>query len=444
MRAGAAAIGRSAWHAAVALTAAAVVAATTVFLVKYSAGDFASTYQVTAAFSNAGEGLHAGSEVVERGVQIGTVRSISLANGKAQVAMAIGDQYKLPSNTTATLRSENLFGAEQVVLTAPAHPSSAQLQNDALITKTSVEDQLGSLFASATPLLNKLDSTDLANVISELAQASQGEGPAIRASLQQGTRLADLLDQTSAAQLKALDSFARFMGSISSIGPSLNTISNRSNQELPLFTRSAAAYHNLLADFSALSDRVATLISDYRPDIATILQAGGNVTRVLIADQPQLEQVITGLYQYAYRFARSSNGSTLPDGTQVGYFKTFIEWIDVEHLICGLIAPPVPGLAALKPLQQAVGQAGGPLNCSSEISQFNAAQSRPGHPAKISALPTSPVIQPPSIGGLPSTVQGLGKTGKQLAQSLYQQLATPQSGSSESLQAYIASLLGAG
>jgi phospholipid/cholesterol/gamma-HCH transport system substrate-binding protein len=431
-------IGRSAWHAAVALVAMAVAAGTTVFMVEYSAGDFASTYHVTAAFPTAGEGLHTGSEVVERGVQIGAVRSISLANGRAEVAMAIGDGFKLPSNATATLRSENLFGAEQVVLEPPAHPAATSLQDGALITDTRVEDQLGTLFASATPLLDKLDTTDLANVITELAQAAQGEGPAMRASLDEGTRLADLLDQTSTAQLTALDAFSRFMGTISSIGPSLNEISNRSNQSLPLFTRASVAYHNLLADVSALSDHVATLISDYRPDIATILRSGGNVTRVLIADQPQLEQVITGLYEYAYRFGHSSNGSTLSDGSQVGYFKTFVDWIDVERLVCGLIAPPVPGLSSLEPLQQAVGRAGGPLDCSSQIRRFDAAQRHPGRAPKPAAPPLGPsLIAPPSLNNLTST-------GKQLAQNLYGQLATPQPATSESVGTYIASLLGNG
>jgi phospholipid/cholesterol/gamma-HCH transport system substrate-binding protein len=443
-------LGRSAWHASVALTSMAVVAAGTVYLIENAAGDFASTYQVTAAFASAGEGLHAGSEVDERGVQIGSVKSIALSNGMAQVVMAIGDQYKLPTNVLAAIRSENLFGAEQVVMEPPAHPAPTMLENGSSITQTRVEDQLGELFATAAPLLDRLDTTDLASVIADLSAAAQGEGPAIKASIDEGSKLADLLSKTSVAQLQALDAFTHFTEAVSSIGPSINTISADSNQALPVFDQAASAYHALLTDVSVLADNVTTLLSDYRPDIATILNSGGNVTRVLIADQSQLEQVITGLYEYAYRFGHASNGAALPDGSEVGYFKTFVDWVNIEQLVCNLIAPAVPGLSFLAPLQQVVSQVGGPLDCSSQIKKFQAAQSQsasathvptPAAPTSLGGATTAPSSSPTS-----SSAAALSKSGQQLAQELYQQAATPQpaSSGSSSVASYIDALLGAG
>ena len=38
-------------------------------------------------------------------------------------------------------------------------------------------DELGDLFAAATPLLNQINTNQLSTVLGELAQASQGEGP---------------------------------------------------------------------------------------------------------------------------------------------------------------------------------------------------------------------------------------------------------------------------
>jgi phospholipid/cholesterol/gamma-HCH transport system substrate-binding protein len=447
-------LGRSAWHALVALVAMAVVAGTTVFLVEYAAGDFASNYQLTASFSSAGEGLHPGSEVDERGVEIGTVKSISLANGMAQVVMAIGDQFKLPTNVVAAIRSENLFGAEQVVMEPPARPAATTLQNDSSVRQTRVEDQLGQLFATAAPLLDKLNTTDLASVLADLSEAADGEGPAIKASIDEGTRLADLLSQTSVAQLRALDAFSRFTDSIASVGPAINTISADSNQSLPVFDQAATAYHELLGDVSVLADNVSTLLSDYRPDIATIINSGGNITRVLISDQTQLEQVITGLYEYAYRFGHASNGARLPDGSEIGYFKTFVDWVNVEQLVCGLIAPAVPGLSFLAPLQQVVSEVDGPLDCSSEIKQFKAAQ---GHSATTGGKTSTNSPSTSTLGGAtstpstagtapaaPSSAAALSTTGQQLAQQLYEEMSQPQSSGSSSVGTYIESLLGNG
>lgn len=426
----------------------AVLTTGTVVLVEAADGDFASTYHVVAAFPAAGEGLHAGSEVDERGVQIGTVSSISLSGGRAKVVLAIGDGYKLPDDVVATIRSQNLFGADDVSLAVPAGtPSSTPALGDGgVISRTSVEDDLGQLFASAAPVLSKLDTNDLAALISELAAASRGEGPAIAASLDEGTRLADLLARTSSAQLQALDAFSRFAGAVSTVGPALDRISGDSNQSLPLFTKAAAAYQALLTNLGALSDHLSALLTGYEPDIATILQSGGNVSRLLIADQPDLEYLVYGLAQYAYRFAHASPDVRLPDGSRFGYFQTFVEWTDVVKLVCGLIAPDQSGLSFLAPLQPLVSTPGGPLDCSSEIAAFDKAQATP-----------LPVVQPPPApapkkggttggilpGGLP-VVSGLTPAASKLLQQLYQALAVPQpiAAGATSVGSYVQSLLG--
>jgi hypothetical protein len=323
------------------------------------------------------------------------------------------------------------------------------LGDGGVIRHTAVEDDLGRFFAAAGPLLQRLDTSALASVISELAAASRGEGPAIAASLDEGTRFADLLSRTSAAQLQALDAFTRFSAAISTVGPAFNGISRASNESLPLFTDAAHAYATFLATLGSFSDHLSALLTGYEPDIATILTAGGNVSRLMIADQPDLENLVTGLAQYAYKFAHAASGATLPDGTRYGFFKTFVEWKDIEQLVCGLIAPAAPGLSFLAPLQPLVSSPGGPIDCSSQIAAFDRAQATapaatagPGARTPTTSLPT--VTVPPTVS---STAKGLSATARKLLQQLYAELAQPQpqpvpSGSG-SIASYLQSLLGA-
>ena len=60
----------------------------TVMLVRLANGDFAGDYTLSGTFPSAGEGLHPGSAVVFRGVQVGRVSTISLYENQAQVTLS--------------------------------------------------------------------------------------------------------------------------------------------------------------------------------------------------------------------------------------------------------------------------------------------------------------------------------------------------------------------
>ena len=183
----------------------------TVTLVRLANGDFAGDYKLSGTFPRAGEGLNPGSAVVFRGVQVGRVSTITLEQNQAKVTLLIEPSFQVPTTATATIEPVNLFGAEQVAISTPHGNSAAgpYLEAGSSFAHAASSDELGDLFAAATPLLNEIDTTKLSSVLGELAQASQGEGPKIAASISAGTQLAGLLDRTVNAQILALQSFAK-------------------------------------------------------------------------------------------------------------------------------------------------------------------------------------------------------------------------------------------
>jgi virulence factor Mce-like protein len=356
----------------------------TVTLVRLANGDFAGDYKLSGTFPRAGEGLNPGSAVVFRGVQVGRVSTISLNQNQAQVTVLIEPSFKVPSAATATIEPVNLFGAEQVAISTPDRNSEAgpYLEPGSTFAHAQSSDELGDLFAAATPLLNKIDTTNLSTVLSELAQASRGEGPKIAASISAGTQLAGLLDRTLNAQILALDSFARFTQAIAPAAGDLNNLNAQINAALPSFNAEEADYENLLNTLIPFSNRLAALLSTYHPDIATILVSGDNVSRVLLAQQSSIGQVINGAYHYFQKIAQGASGlNKLPDGSTYAYFNTFILFSDVNSLVCNLIAPPTGGMSFLQPIQQALAGTGSAFNCSSELSAFNALQGGTTTPA---------------------------------------------------------------
>jgi phospholipid/cholesterol/gamma-HCH transport system substrate-binding protein len=398
-------------------------------LIRGANGDFRGEYHLTGYFPRAGEGLEPGSEVVFRGVQVGRVESVALAADQAKVEVLIEPDFSVPSQTTATIRPLNLFGAEEVSLTSPGNSDAGPyLKNGGMFAHATSADELGDLFQAAAPLLNSINTNDLTTIITELGQSSVGEGPKIQQGITEGMKLAALLRQTTNAQVQALDSFAQFSAALANDGPAINGLSAQENAALPAFNASVADYQKLLANLTPFADQLAQILSDYHPNIATLLTAGDNIARILVAQQNNIGQILTGAYDYAYKLGHATNPTPLPDGSLFGYFNTFVLLSDVNSLVCGLIAPAQSGLSFLAPLLQALSAAGSPLNCSTQMAAFNAAQ-------KLANTTTANS----------TTANSANSAAQNLTNTVYGILGAPQpQGGTESLGQWLASLLGGG
>ena len=405
----------------------------TVELVRLANGDFAGDYSLSGTFPRAGEGLHPGSAVVFRGVQVGRVSTISLYENQARVTVLIEPSFKVPATSTATIQPVNLFGAEQVSISSPHGNSDAgpYLSPGATFAHAQSSDELADLFAAATPLLNQINTNQLATVLGELAQASQGEGPKIAAGIDSGTQLAGLLDRTLNAQILALDSFAKFTNAVAPAAGDLNNLNTQINAGLPAFNAEEADYQNLINTLVPFSDRLASLLATYHPDIATILTSGDNVSRVLLAQQDTIGQVINGAYHYFQKIAEGTSGlNKLPDGSTYGYFNTFILFSDVNSLICNLIAPPTGGMSYLEPLQQALAGAGSAFNCASQLSTFAALQGNTATPSVVT----------PSNGTSPTSAAN--SAGSAAANQVYGIIGQPDTSKPTTLGGILNQLLG--
>jgi len=426
-------LGRS---AVVALTLA-VVAAGVVVLVRNADGAYDGDYQVSGTFSAAGQGLHDGSEVDYDGVQVGQVTGIALVGGRARVTLRIEPTFRVPADTAATIRPQNLFGAEEVTLTSADGRAGPWLPPGGVLHRTAVSAELDDLFAAADPLLAGIDTTDLSAAVAELDQATDGEGAHIASGIGEGEQLTTLLANTLQAQLRALDSLTALSGVLAPTGPEFNAVSSGANAALPAINRAEDDFQALLDSLTPLADNIAQFLSVYRPDIATLLVSGDNVTRVLLAHQSDIAQLIHGTYTYLAKLGEAASAQTLPDGSRFAYFRTFIDFSDVNDLVCDLVAPAAPDLAALAPLQQALDSSGSPFDCSAEVSTFETIQQGTDAPATDAPATDTPAAPAPAT---PSTA-AVGQ-GQQAADQLYQSLGTPQIPVTSSLGGYLDMLTG--
>lgn len=434
---------RLVFRSGVLLLVAAIVVAGVELAVRASDGAYDGSYPLVGMFSSAGQGLHPGSSVDFRGVQVGQVGQVALSGRRVRVVLRIDHGFRVPTGTTATIEPENLFGAEDVAFTSPRR-TGPWLPAGATIPHTDVSSQLDDLFAAADPLLSTINTSALSSSISELDQATVGQAPAIRSSIQESGKLATLLARTIGAQLTALDSLTSLSAVLAPEGPTLNSLAAQTNAGLPAINRSEAAYQRLLESLTPLSENLAQFLSQYRPDIGTLLDSGANVTRVLLANQQNIESFIKGAYEYVSNIAHVPSAQTLPDGSHFAYFQIFVDFSDVNDLVCNLIAPTAPGMAFLEPLQQALDYSGSPFNCSSEEATFKALNqgSTPSAPPTTTAAPATTPAGETVTAPSGSASGAITRAAEQAAGSLYQSIGQPEGQSGQSLQGLVTMLLG--
>ena len=407
---------------AVVLLAIAVVVAGVVVIEKAVGGAYSGNQLVVGRFSSAGQGIQPGAEVDFAGVQVGRVSSIALVNRAAQVTLSLYPSFHFPANGTATIQPQNLFGADAVAITSPTGQQGPYLKPGAPIPHTKVASELTDLLAVADPLLQQINTTDLSQSLSELDQATNGAGAEIATGITEASKLGTLLSTTLGAQLTALDSLAAVNRALLPAAAQLGTVSQDANTALPAINRARDDFQRLLESINPLAENLAQFLSLYHPDIATLLTTGDNVTRVLLSHQTDIRQTITGLYQYVYRLSLAP-ADTLPDGSRIGYFQVFIDFSDVNNLVCSLIAPASSGLAALAPLQAALGAAGSGFDCSAQTATFNQ-------------------LNPPAATTTSATAPSTAQQGANVAQQVYQALGAPKAPAPQSLGGYLSMLLG--
>jgi virulence factor Mce-like protein len=306
-------------------------------------GSFHPTYPVTATFPKAGQNIYPGSVVDYLGVQVGKVSSIDLSNVQARFVMDINKGFNIPTNATATLTPESFFGNEVVELNFPTGTHAPFVGSGGTIGPNSVNGQLADLINSTVPLLEQISPQDLNTLFVESNQALQGQAPEIKTGLQEGLKLTGYLAQTMNAQNQLIDSSNRLAASFQpDIGP-INQISANVNKALPVLNQAEASFQHLLDTATPLAGQLADFLSRYHPDLTTIINSGADISRLVIAQGPNVGELTAALDNFLRFITNGANNLTpsnvTPSGQRFAYFQNFAQWSQIDRLVCALLGP---------------------------------------------------------------------------------------------------------
>lgn len=272
-------------------------------------------YHVFGTFTAAGQGLLPGSDVKVHGVNIGTVSSIKLVDGRARIRMTIKKSETIPVDAEAVIRPKTLFGEKFIdVAPGPNEADGPFLEDDQEIKKTQGGFEVERVLTDLYPILKEIKPEELGTIFSELARGGMGVGPNVNHALQSLARFTE-------SQARHVGDTQRFLDDLADLSETLAVHADEAvagtrdaHIALPELNKHADEFTQLLANTSRLSGDLADLLEANESLLTKAAAKGGKTLDVVDAQKQRLPAVVVGLRQFLQTLAEAGTGIPYGDG----------------------------------------------------------------------------------------------------------------------------------
>ncbi len=233
---------------------------------------------VSSTFPNA-SGLYQNFTVTLNGVDVGSVKNVTLTKSGAKVTMIINSGVDIPSNVVATIGIANALGEQEVDLSPTSNTNSLPLKNGATIPvgPNSVPAEIGTLVTEATSLLQKIPPQQLNSLLQQLSIAISGHVNDMRSIIENSQLFSqEFLNYQN--QFKAfLENAPPVLNAVSSVGPQLNQSLANTAALLQLLSAHRYDLVSLLQNGASAASLLNSLVVSTRPNLACLTHDLGNV-----------------------------------------------------------------------------------------------------------------------------------------------------------------------
>lgn len=261
-------------------------------------------------------GLREGADVQVAGAVQGQVSNLELQqDGRVKVEFTLASDVPISTTSTAVVRYKDLLGRRILQIRPGSQPGSRLALGATIPTKqTTPALDLDQLYNGFAPLFQGLDSNELNQLSASLITVMQGQGDDFESILQRTASLTDSIGDRD----KVIASL------ISNLGTVLDTVEQRTPQTDALVVQLQRLVGGLAKDRAALGQAmegiggstgaISQLLADIRPSVRGDLAEVRRLSRILNADQAELERYLqrapgyhallgrVGIYQSAFQF----------------------------------------------------------------------------------------------------------------------------------------------
>ncbi|MBB3600416.1 phospholipid/cholesterol/gamma-HCH transport system substrate-binding protein [Mycolicibacterium sp. BK556] len=261
-----------------------------------------------ALFTQAG-GLAVGNPVTIAGIEVGSVKDISLRDGYAAVEFTVDGTVPLGSDTAAHIRTGTLLGER--VLSLDSTGSATLHPRDVIpISRTSSPYSLTDAVSDLTTNTAGTDTGSLNQSLDTLSQTIDQVAPQLGPTFNGLTRLSQALNGRNDSLGELLKSTADVSGILGQRSQRINTLILDAHVLIAVLNDRRLDIANLLANTATVAHQLSGLVADNENELAPTLEKLNSVSAMLEKNRDNLAKAIPGLAKFELSQAESvSNGA---------------------------------------------------------------------------------------------------------------------------------------
>lgn len=256
------------------------------------------TNDYSAFFAEAG-GIKPGGDVRVSGMSVGRVSEVALDGTSVRVEFTVDDTVELGDRTEAAIKTETVLGTKMLELTPRGDGTlAAAIPLERTRSPYDLPEALGELTAT----ISALDTTQLSESLTTLAQTFADTPPQLKAALQSVADFSDTLNARD-DQLRNLLANANTVTTV---------LSKRSDQIAALVVNSNALLAELVAqrdsvdalmnNLTSVSHEISGLVADNRAQLKPAVDKLNGVLDILDNRKQELQRTLYLLRRYAMSF----------------------------------------------------------------------------------------------------------------------------------------------
>jgi phospholipid/cholesterol/gamma-HCH transport system substrate-binding protein len=294
-------------------------------------------------FSGGGRELHAqftdaagiapGDLVRVAGIDVGTVKKVSVQRDHALVDLTVHDGVSLGDRTTATLQLDTLLGQHSLALT-PAGSGELASGSTIPLARTTTPFGVTDALLGTAQKLAPIDTRELTKALDTVAATIDPAAPDVRTAATGLSGLARTVSQRENEVQQLFTQTAQISATLATRSKDISTLLANSGSILQTLAERQQVIRSLLRTTSSLAATVTAVIKENQGKVTPALAHLHSVLGVLKDNQADLDESLRLLAPYLRYFLNLTGNGRWFDGTFAGLVP-----LDVH----GLPIPSLPG-----------------------------------------------------------------------------------------------------
>ena len=256
------------------------------------------TSDYSAYFAEAG-GIKPGSDVRVSGMSVGRVSDVKLDGTKVLVDFTVRNGVELGDRTEAAIKAETVLGTKMLEITPRG---DGELAGTIPLERTKSPYDLPTALGDLTTTISGLDTTQLSQSLTTLADTFSETPPELRTALEGVARFSDTLN-TRDAQLRNLLADANTVTAV--LGKRSDQIAKLvvdANLLLGEVLTQRQSVDALMNNLTSVSHQISGLVADNRTQLKPALDKLNGVLEILDNRKKELQRTLYLLRRYAMSF----------------------------------------------------------------------------------------------------------------------------------------------